>query len=326
MLRKNLLSAVAILSIGLSTIAAQDASKSTTETRPESTEVPQKKSPKKASIAAPPKKLQLEQFRPLNRQKTVFVNSKLKRVVLAGHVVLRDGLLELFCCRVHSKEHESILAVDARASTIHSGLLLIGAKVGSPAQFTTKFIPPRGQALDIVVHWTDTNNRDQKMDARKWVRHCIYRYYGAALAKFPTEIELPKDSNLRYDKKNRELSWYGPMSETQKKNFIKLSADKAYRKAVTSFYEQSQIRTMTAQWVFAGSGFELDPETNKEFYLADESGELICVANFPSAMIDVAEISSTTGASLSYEANTEVIPPEGSAVWIELKQRVENDP
>lgn len=314
MLRRNLLAIVAVLSMSLPSIAAQDASESPTE--------PPEGAPKKQSLAVPPGNLPLDQFQPLNRQKTVFVNSKQKRVVMAGHVVLRDGLLELFCCRVQSKEHESIVSVDARASTIHSGLLLIGAKAGSPAQFTTEFIPPRGQAIDIFVYWTDVKNRVQKVDARKWVRHCIYRYYGAALAQFPPEIKLPKDSNLRYDKKNLELSWYGPMTESQRDHFIGLSADKAYRKAVTSFYQQSQVRTMTAQWVFAGSGFEFDPEAKKDYYLADESGEMICVANFPSAMIDVAEISSTTGASLSYEANTEAIPPEGTAVWIELKPRI----
>ena len=70
---------------------------------------------------------------------------------------------------------------------------------------------------------------------------------------------------------------------------------------------------MKANWVFAGSGF-----TKENYYLA-EDGDVICVANFPTATLDLAAKSSSQGNSnLLYEAYTERIPPRGTAVTIEL--------
>ena len=74
---------------------------------------------------------------------------------------------------------------------------------------------------------------------------------------------------------------------------------------------------MEAEWVFAGSGTYRDPATGHECCLA-ESGDLICVANFSSALLDVAMRSSADNNQLLYEAFTERIPPLGTAVTIEL--------
>ena len=74
---------------------------------------------------------------------------------------------------------------------------------------------------------------------------------------------------------------------------------------------------MKADWVFAGSGFFTDEETGKKFYLA-EDGDLICVANFGGATIDVAMPSSAESSELNFEAFTERIPPKGTAVTVEL--------
>jgi hypothetical protein len=82
---------------------------------------------------------------------------------------------------------------------------------------------------------------------------------------------------------------------------------------------------MNADWVFAGSLFVKDETEGKRVYLA-ESGDVICVANFPSAMIDVAMRSSAEGQNnLMFEAWTERIPPVGTPVRIEITP-VENKP
>lgn len=68
-------------------------------------------------------------------------------------------------------------------------------------------------------------------------------------------------------------------------------------------------KAMTADWVFAGSQFIPDPNgPGKQRYLANE-GDMICVANFETAMLDVPYQSSKASASLTYEAFTENIPP-----------------
>jgi hypothetical protein len=107
------------------------------------------------------------------------------------------------------------------------------------------------------------------------------------------------------------------MTAKQKAEFLALSEDKDYRQAIESFFEQSQPREMKANWVFGGSGFFTDEETGKKYYLA-EDGDLICVANFSGAMIDVAMASSAENGDLNFEAYTERIPPKGTEVTVEL--------
>jgi hypothetical protein len=70
-------------------------------------------------------------------------------------------------------------------------------------------------------------------------------------------------------------------------------------------------------WVFAGSGFWEDEETGHKSYLA-ESGDFICVSNFPSAMLDLPVESSQANESLLYEAYTDHIPPVGTRVRLVL--------
>ena len=77
---------------------------------------------------------------------------------------------------------------------------------------------------------------------------------------------------------------------------------------------------MVADWVFVGSGFYEDGDSAKQ-YLA-EGGYMICVANFPMAMLDVTTPSDSNGTeSLAYEAATERLPPQDSEVMIELVPR-----
>jgi len=77
-------------------------------------------------------------------------------------------------------------------------------------------------------------------------------------------------------------------------------------------------KTMTYDWVFAGSGFYKDPETGAESYLA-EGGDLICVANFPSATMDLAVRSADSNSGLVFMANTEAIPEQGTPVRLVLE-------
>ena len=77
-------------------------------------------------------------------------------------------------------------------------------------------------------------------------------------------------------------------------------------------------RAMTYDWVFAGSGIYKDEESREEYYLA-EGGDLICVANFPSATLDLAVRSNDTNAGLEFLAYTEKIPPEGTPVRLVLE-------
>jgi hypothetical protein len=75
--------------------------------------------------------------------------------------------------------------------------------------------------------------------------------------------------------------------------------------------------SMEHSWVFAGSGFRVNEATGERRYLG-EAGNLICVSNFPDAVMDIPVQSSAANAALLFEAFTERIPPVGTPVTILL--------
>jgi hypothetical protein len=78
-------------------------------------------------------------------------------------------------------------------------------------------------------------------------------------------------------------------------------------------------RTMNYPWVFAGSMFVRDEQTGRELYLADQEGVLICVSNFPAAVLDVPIESSSANAALMFRCFAERIPPIGTEVTLLLR-------
>lgn len=70
---------------------------------------------------------------------------------------LDQGLLELVACTKESKEHESIVVIDAKPMHVHTALLLLGANPGNPAM--RKQIGEKGAWLDVrpgAMPWTST--------------------------------------------------------------------------------------------------------------------------------------------------------------------------
>ena len=253
----------------------------------------------------------------LNQAGTVLLDNKGKRLLLKSEVVLREGLLELLVCLKRSKEHESILSVETQAQIVHAGLLALGAKQGTPVRWEREYQAATGQPIDIFFTWTDEEGKLHRDPAQKWVRHATRRYFVEKLSPPPKGFKLPADSELKWDAKNEELLWYGPMSESQRDTSLKISTDPSFQKAIKSFFKLSQVRQMDANWVFAGSFFVTDDKTGEKYYQA-EAGDLICVANFASATLDLSITSSSTNDDLMFEAYTERIPPLGTKVTIEL--------
>ncbi|WP_373653139.1 YdjY domain-containing protein [Schlesneria sp. DSM 10557] len=256
-------------------------------------------------------------FKPLNKQGTVLLDAKGKRLLLKSEVVLREGLLELLCCLKRSKEHESILAVETQAQYVHAGLLALGAQAGSPVRWEPDYQPASGPVIDVFLTWNDEDGKVHREPAQSWVRHATRRYFVEKLDSPPKDFKLPADSELKWDPRNGELLWYGTMSEEQRDAALKISKDPAFQKAIRSFFKLTQVRQMDAKWVFAGSYFVTDEKTGEKFYQA-EAGDLICVANFATATLDLSVNSSATNDDLMFEAYTERIPPVGTKVTIEL--------
>jgi hypothetical protein len=91
--------------------------------------------------------------------------------------------------------------------------------------------------------------------------------------------------------------------------------------------ETKSQQPMTYDWVFAGSGFWKDEETGQQHYKAND-GDLVCVSNFPTAMLDLPVESSQANADLMFEALTDRIPPRGTSVRVVFipRQAAKNEP
>lgn len=90
------------------------------------------------------------------------------------------------------------------------------------------------------------------------------------------------------------------------------AAGKAHKVRAQEWVRNSRTKKeLHYDWVFAGSGFFTDEDSGKRYYNAD-TGDLVCVSNFPTATLDLPIESSQTNAELQFEAFTEHIPAKGT--------------
>lgn len=80
-------------------------------------------------------------------------------------------------------------------------------------------------------------------------------------------------------------------------------------------------KPMAYPFVFAGSSFYVDPDTNKQHYQG-ERGDFVCVSNFSTAVLDIPVKSSKSNEELEFEAITKKIPPLGAPVHLVFKPKL----
>ncbi|MCP4250308.1 MAG: hypothetical protein GY778_24965 [bacterium] len=93
------------------------------------------------------------------------------QVEVAARVVLREGLLELLACSPQTREHESILRVEARPLHIFQALGLIGLEAGSPAGYdptTERVVPARGHPINLEVRY-EVNGKPRTDNVWDWL-------------------------------------------------------------------------------------------------------------------------------------------------------------
>jgi hypothetical protein len=117
-------------------------------------------------------------YKPLNKQKTVLFEKApdgTRRVHLMTEVVLREGPLEVFLCKLNTKEHEAILHVDADAREIHFALIAAGAKAGHPVQYVdpktgkSDFKLPTGTPIKVTVTYRQ-KGKVKTSPAGDWIK------------------------------------------------------------------------------------------------------------------------------------------------------------
>ena len=196
--------------------------------------------------AAPPRSDPHPDLQRLDPEAGVWIDLSSSRVIVAGKIALTEGPIEFFACPRKTKEHESVVAVDAPARLVHTALLAIGLTPGEPASFTADYQPATGDPVAIEARWLE-DTTPHHAAAQEWVRD----------------------------------------SRTGKQ--------------------------LTSDWVFAGSRFWKDTQSGIEYYQAD-GGDLVCVSNFPTAMLDLPIASSDANEALLFEVFTERVPPRGTPV------------
>jgi hypothetical protein len=187
----------------------------------------------------------------LSKTDDIWVDRAGKQVVVGGEIALDHGVIEVFACQKHSKEHEAIVATRAPARLVHAGLLAIGLEPGKPVSFDPDYVPASGPVVAVRMRWTDADGTRHDRPAQELIR---------------------------------TVKTGGPLD---------------------------------AQWVFAGSVFWKDPLDGTEYYQAD-GGDMICVSNFTTAMLDLPIESSQGNESLLFEVFEGRVPPRGTEVELVL--------
>lgn len=119
---------------------------------------------------------------------------------------------------------------------------------------------------------------------------------------------------------------YKPATGTTIDVFLEWIGGDGKRRRVKAQQWVRDLRTrkpMQHEWVFGGSSIWEDPESKTRYYRA-EGGEVICVSNFPTAMMDLPIESSQANDELLFEAFTENIPPRRTPVRVYLVPRLKS--
>lgn len=141
----------------------------------------------------------------------VTINLREQCVDVDSAVCLHRGALELVACTPGTKEHESIVRIEAKPMHIHASLLLLGAKPGSPArrqQLEDQAarwidIPPSGGPVDVFLVLEGKAGQIVEHPISDFIAASSKRFDGSASpdqeAKFPTHTFLFAGSVLYGD-------------------------------------------------------------------------------------------------------------------------------
>ncbi|MBT8036148.1 MAG: hypothetical protein KJO21_01270 [Verrucomicrobiae bacterium] len=217
----------------------------------------------------------------------VKINLEGRCVDVDGSICLDQGALELIACTKNTKEHESIVALDAKAKHIHTALLLIGAKPGNPAmqkavdKEKTRWIhvPPRGGEIDVFIVYKNMEG--------KVVEHPISKFIEA------------------YEEED-----YGAGEETS-------GEDDSGEEKNTQFPTQTLL--------FAGSFLHGEGDGPRQ-YLADQSGNVISLATFGDELLCLPGVYGHSAGDWAWQIDSTHLPAVGTKVKLRLRPKISPAP
>ena len=101
----------------------------------------------------------------------VRINWQAREVEVAGVVVLREGMLELFACSPDTREHESIVRISARPTHVYQAQGLLGLEPGSPPRWDPEMergFAATGPRLRLRVRY-QRDGRTHTHGIHKWM-------------------------------------------------------------------------------------------------------------------------------------------------------------
>lgn len=110
------------------------------------------------------------ELRRLSATDDIWIDPVRREVIVGGEIALDRGLIEVFACPRHTKEHEAIVATAAPARLVHAALLAIGLEPGRPVSFDPDYLAAQGPPVSVQMRWTDAAGRAQQRRAQELIR------------------------------------------------------------------------------------------------------------------------------------------------------------
>lgn len=213
-----------------------------------------------------------------------------QRIDLEATICLDKGFLELVACSKGSKEHESIVAVSARAMHIHTALLLLGANNGHPAMRKQVGeedkrwvnVPPQGDAIDVFLVTTNKGGNAIEQPISDFVVRSSQRIDEVDGAV----ITAPDETGDRDGKKSTRFPH---------------------------------------TFLFAGSHLR-DNGRGPRQYLADLSGNVISIATFGDELLCLPFHQTRNDNALMWRVKPESLPRVGTKVTLRLRPSLKAEP
>ena len=111
------------------------------------------------------------------------INLGERSVDIKSTVCLDEGSLEFIACTKGTKEHESVIAIQAKPSHIHTALLLLGAKAGHPAIRRVEGegdderwidLPPKGSPISVSLVINDKDGKPVERPITDFLERSTY--------------------------------------------------------------------------------------------------------------------------------------------------------
>jgi len=149
---------------------------------------------------------------PLQLGPDIRVDRRKSEVIIRAQIASRNGFLEQLVCKAGTREHESLLAVEAAPKMIHAALLAAGFTPGSPGAWTetqpdasgksvVNFQPPTGSKVELLVRWDD-DGRINERALCEWVRGVSPNHSSTTPIVFPCNRFVFAGSHIRPNPKS----------------------------------------------------------------------------------------------------------------------------